>query len=97
MTPPPGGVILYTETGGDPEEDNKMKYTYKDALENVVKEDQYTMIIDLDGNRIALLRDWGCGTSFGHYFTAKLNGKTVCTRCRAEIGIKKALKVLNEQ
>ena len=74
-----------------------MKYTYKDALENVVKEDQYTMIIELDGNRIALLRDWGCGTSFGHYFTAKLNGKTVCTRCRAEIGIKKALKVLNEQ
>ena len=91
--------MYYTQTrdGGRDRREIKMKYTYKDALENVVKEDQYVLIIELDGNRIALLRDWGCGTSFGHYFTAKLNGKTVCTRCRLEVGIKKALKVLNEQ
>ncbi len=74
-----------------------MKYTYKDALENIIKKDYYTIIIELDGNRIALLRDWGRGTSDGHYFNVKLNGKTICTRCRWEMGIRKALQVLNEQ
>lgn len=71
-------------------------YTLKDVMEHVVIKDRDVMIICIDGNRIAVVRNTSFGgASVGRYFRVILNGQTLCTRCTSVNGIKKALKILN--
>lgn len=73
-----------------------MKYTYKDMMEHIEEDERDFTIIKIDGNTIAVTRDRSFGgSSVGKYFMVLLNGKTVCTRCKRDIGIRKALEVLN--
>ncbi len=73
-----------------------MKYTYKDLMEHIEEEERDFTIIKIDGNVISVSRDCSFGgSSCGRYFSARLNGKIVCTRCARDIGIRKALAVLN--
>ena len=73
-----------------------MKYTYKDLMEHIEEEERDFTIIKIDGNVISVSRDCSFGgSSCGRYFSARLNGKIVCTRCARDIGIRKALDVLN--
>lgn len=75
-----------------------MKYTYKDMMEHIEEEERDFTIIKIDGNTIAVTRDRSFGgSSVGQYFTSILNGKTICTRCKRDIGIRKAIEVLNNQ
>ena len=75
-----------------------MKYTYKDMMEHIEEEESDFIIIKIDGYTIEVARDRSFGgSSVGHYFTAKLNGKTVCTRFKLDSGIRKALEALNNQ
>lgn len=73
-----------------------MKYTYRDLMEHIEAEERDFTRIKIDGNTIAVTRDrsWG-GSSCGHYFSAWLNGKMICARCKRDIGIRKALEALN--
>lgn len=73
-----------------------MKYTYKDLIEHITEEERDFTLIEIDGNKIAVTRDRSFGgSSVGHYFSSILNGKIICTRCKREIGIRKALEALN--
>ena len=73
-------------------------YTYKDLMEHIEEEERDFTIIKIDGNTIAVTRDRSFGgSSVGQYFMVLLNGKTVCTRCKRDIGIRKALEALNKQ
>ena len=75
-----------------------MKYTYKDLMEHIDEEEREFTIIKIDGNTIAVTRDRSFGgSSVGQYFMDLLNGKTICTRCKRDIGIRKALEALNKQ
>lgn len=75
-----------------------MKYTYKDMMDHIKDEERDFTLIEIDGNKIAVTRDRSFGgSSVGQYFTAILNGKTICTRCKRDIGVRKALEALNEQ
>ena len=75
-----------------------MKYIYKDMMEHIVEDERDFTIIKIDNNTIAVTRDHSFGgSSIGHYFTAILNGKTVCTRCKRDTGIRKALEKLNAE
>lgn len=75
-----------------------MKYTYKDLMEHITEEERDFTLIEIDGNTISIIRDRSFGgSSVGQYFMALLNGKTVCTRCKRDIGIRKALEALNKQ
>ena len=75
-----------------------MKYTYRDLMEHIEEEERDFTIIKIDGNTIAVTRDRSFGgSSVGQYFMALLNGKTICTRCKRDIGIRKALEALNKQ
>lgn len=75
-----------------------MKYTYRDMMEHIEEEERDFTIIKIDGNTIAVTRDRSFGgSSVGQYFMALLNGKTICTRCKRDIGIRKALEALNKQ
>ena len=73
-----------------------MKYTYKDLMEHITEEERDFTLIEIDGNKIAVTRDASFGgSSVGHYFSALLNGKMICTRCKRDTGIRKALEALN--
>lgn len=73
-----------------------MKYTYKDLIDHITEEERDFTLIEIDGNRIAVTRDRSFGgSSVGHYFSALLNGKLICARCKRDMGIRKALEVLN--
>ena len=73
-------------------------YTYKDLMEHIEEEERDYTIIKIDGNTIAVTRDRSFGgSSVGQYFMVLLNGKTICTRCKRDIGIRKALEALNKQ
>ena len=73
-------------------------YTYKDFMEHIEEEERDFTIIKIDGNTIAVARDRSFGgSSVGQYFMVLLNGKTICTRCKRDIGIRKALEALNKQ
>lgn len=73
-------------------------YTYKDLMEHIGEEERDFTIIKIDGNTIAVTRDRSFGgSSVGQYFMVLLNGKTICTRCKRDIGIRKALEALNKQ
>lgn len=73
-------------------------YTYKDLMEHIEEEERDFTIIKIDGNTIAVTRDRSFGgSSVGQYFMVLLNGKTICTRCKRDIGIRKALEALNKQ
>lgn len=73
-------------------------YTYKDLMEHIDEEERDFTIIKIDGNTIAVTRDRSFGgSSVGQYFMVLLNGKTICTRCKRDIGIRKALEALNKQ
>ena len=75
-----------------------MKYTYKDLVQHIEEEERDYTLIRIDGNTIAVTRDRSYGgSSIGQYFSAILNGKTVCTRCKRDVGIRKALEALNAQ
>ena len=75
-----------------------MKYTYKDMIEHIAEEERDYTLIKIDNNTIAVTRDHSYrGSSIGQYFSAILNGKTVCTRCKRDVGIRKALEALNAQ
>ena len=75
-----------------------MKYTYKDMMEHIEEEERDFTIIKIDGNTIAVTRDRSFGgSSVGQYFMVLLNGKSICTRCKRDIGIRKALEALNKQ
>ena len=75
-----------------------MKYTFKDMMEHITEEERDYTIIKIDDNTVSITRDHSLGgSSIGQYFAAIVNGKTICTRCKREIGIRKALQVLNEQ
>ena len=76
--------------------ESNMKYTYKDLMEHITEEERDFTLIEIDGNRIAVTRDASFGgSSVGHYFSALLNGKMICTRCKRDTGIRKALEALN--
>ena len=80
-----------------PKRRETMKYTYKDLMEHIEEEERDFTIIKIDGNVISVSRDCSFGgSSCGRYFSARLNGKIVCTRCARDIGIRKALAVLNK-
>lgn len=73
-----------------------MRYTYKDLIEHIEQEERDFTIIKIDGNTIAVTRDCSFGgSSIGHYFSARLNGKMICSRCKRDAGIRKALEKLN--
>ena len=73
-------------------------YTYKDLMEHIEEEERDFTIIKIDGNTIAVTRDRSFGgSSVGQYFMVLLNGKSICTRCKRDIGIRKALEALNKQ
>nr|DAP48208.1 MAG TPA: hypothetical protein [Caudoviricetes sp.] len=73
-----------------------MKYTYKDLMEHIEEEQRDFTIIKIDSNTIAVTRDRSFGgSSVGQYFSAWLNGKMICARCKRDIGIRKALEALN--
>lgn len=75
-----------------------MKYTFRDMIEHIIKEERDYTIIKIDNNTVAVTRDMSfCGLSIDQYFTVIVNGKTVCTRCKRELGIRIALSVLNAQ
>ena len=75
-----------------------MKYTFKDMMEHIVEEERDYTLIKIDNNTVAVTRDRSFGgSSIGQYFMVIVNGKTVSTRCKREIGIRKALQVLNAQ
>lgn len=75
-----------------------MKYTVKDLSEHIVENDVYHIYINIDNHEINLSRDCSyAGSSFGKYFTLRVDGKIISRRIGEYQGFKKAVQVLNAQ